>query len=387
MKKIYTVISRSFFSKKSSSDGFLSASTPYAEAMYEAYLKDPKSVHVSWQAYFASMKQSSGQFQPPPSLGGEILTPSLDIAAGPNVDVTDHLKIQQLVRGYQVRGHQLANLDPLGINFPKEFTPELSLSYYGFTEADYDRTFYLGNGILPGFKSQTSRLTLREIEKSLKDIYCGTIGIEYGHIPSRQMCDWLRERVEVPRRHNYSKETKKVILDRLMWGDMFEKFVSSKWSSEKRFGLEGCESLIPGMKALIDQCVVNGVDRIVMGMPHRGRLNVLSNVVRKPNESIFAEFSGSLEPGLESSGDVKYHLGMNYNRPTLSGKNIYLSLCANPSHLEAVNPVVAGKVRAHQYLDNDEDREKSLSVLLHGDAAFAAQGVVYETLGFMDLPK
>ncbi len=178
-----------------------------------------------------------------------------------------------------------------------------------------------------------------------------------------------------------------MILDRLTWSDSFERFVASKYPSEKRFGLEGGESLIPGMKALIDRSVDLGVKSIVIGMPHRGRLNVLSNVVRKPNESIFCEFSGAAQPSDEGSGDVKYHLGMNYVRPTPSGKRVHLSLVANPSHLEAVDPVVLGKTKAIQYYGKDDHGDHSMSVLMHGDAAFAGQGIVYETMGFYDLPS
>lgn len=178
-----------------------------------------------------------------------------------------------------------------------------------------------------------------------------------------------------------------MILDRLMWSEMFEKFIASKYPNEKRFGLEGCEALIPGMKALIDRSVEHGVKNVIMGMPHRGRLNVLANVIRKPIEAILNEFSGGLD-GEDAGGDVKYHLGANYVRPTPSGKRVSLSLVANPSHLEAEDPVVLGKTRAVQQFENDEfTHTNALSVLLHGDAAFAGQGVVYETMGFHDLPN
>jgi len=180
---------------------------------------------------------------------------------------------------------------------------------------------------------------------------------------------------------------KKTILDRLLWADSFEKFLAKKWKSEKRFGLEGCESLIPGMKSLIDQAAINGTENIVIGMPHRGRMNVLGNVVRKPLEAIFTEFSGSKDPSDSFSGDVKYHLGMSFKRPTSSGKEINLSLVANPSHLEAVNPVVMGKVKAMQRESQDHDFTKNVGLLLHGDAAFAGQGVVYESIGLTGLPN
>ena len=178
-----------------------------------------------------------------------------------------------------------------------------------------------------------------------------------------------------------------MILDRLMWSEMFEKFIASKYPNEKRFGLEGCESLIPGMKALIDRSVEHGVKHVIMGMPHRGRLNVLANVIRKPIEGILNEFKGGLD-GEDAGGDVKYHLGANYVRPTPSGKRVSLSLVANPSHLESEDPVVLGKTRAIQHFENDEfTHSTALGVLLHGDAAFSGQGVVYETMGFHSLPN
>ncbi|KAI9342060.1 thiamine diphosphate-binding protein [Zopfochytrium polystomum] len=379
-------------------------SSTYVEDTYEAWLRDPSSVHVSWQIYFKNLSSKSAHppFIPPPtisptSLGAdgaaqiaEDLVDSIEDHVIPASEILDHMKVQLMVRAYQVRGHQLADLDPLGINIhPSTGAPELDPAHYGFGEKDFDRKFYLGQGILPGFLADEGKryLTLREIIDRLKKTYCGSIGIEYGHINDRLQCDWLRERFEVPTRYRYTKEQKLLILDRLMWSDSFERFVATKYPSEKRFGLEGCESLIPSMKALIDRSVELGVNSVVMGMPHRGRLNVLSNVVRKPNESIFSEFSGSRDDTVEGSGDVKYHLGMNYMRPTPSGKIVHLSLAANPSHLEAVDPVVQGKVRGLQFYQGDEkDRSKAIAVLLHGDAAFAGQGIVYETFGLSELP-
>jgi len=230
-------------------------------------------------------------------------------------------------------------------------------------------------------------MTLKEIIDACERLYCGSYGVEYVHIPDRGRCDWLRERLEIPVPYNYDVDEKRRILDRLIWSDSFERFLSAKFPSDKRFGLEGGESLIPGMKALIDRSVDLGIKSIVIGMPHRGRLNVLSNVIRKPNESIFSEFAGMQGTEYEGSGDVKYHLGMNYERPTPSGKRVSLSLVANPSHLEAEDPVVLGKTRAIQHLSGDEAaHHTSMGLLLHGDAAFAAQGIVYETMGFQQLP-
>ncbi|KAI9323233.1 oxoglutarate dehydrogenase, E1 component [Dichotomocladium elegans] len=400
--RVATVIcARSFASvSRGNNDGFLQGnSANYVEEMYEAWLKDPDSVHISWKIYFKNMKNGvppNQAYTPPPTLvpSASARLPNLlssVVATGDHSDVLDHMKIQLLVRAYQVRGHHIAHLDPLGIldtDLQGTTPPELSYQFYGFTEKDLDRSFSLGPGILPAYDptASGSKITLREIIGHLKKIYCGSIGIEYIHIPDRAQCDWIRQRIETPTPYKYTVDQKKVIFDRLTWSDSFERFVASKYPSEKRFGLEGGETLIPGMKAMIDRSVELGVESIVIGMPHRGRLNVLSNVVRKPNESIFCEFSGALEPSEEGSGDVKYHLGMNYVRPTPSGKRVHLSLVANPSHLEAVDPVVLGKTRALQYYSNDIDRKHSMGILMHGDAAFAGQGVVYETMGFNDLP-
>ncbi|CAG8472073.1 5523_t:CDS:2 [Racocetra fulgida] len=348
--------------------------------MYEAWLKNPSSVDMSWQAYFKNMEGIKPMLNVP--LTGPVTSVSTSTQFSSDYDISDHMKVQLLVRAYQVRGHHIAKLDPLDIKNLSSIPKELDPQYYGFSKKDLDRQFYLGPGILPGFAETKEKMTLHEI------VECGTIGIEYTHILDRVQCDWIRDRIEIPKPYDYSGEEKRMILDRLIWSDSFERFVSTKYPTEKRFGLEGCESLIPGMKALIDRSVDLGIESIVLGMAHRGRLNVLSNVVRKPNESIFCEFGGSVEPSDEGSGDVKYHLGMNYVRPTPSGKRVHLSLAANPSHLEAVNPVVLGKIRALQYYMNDEkDRHHSMALLLHGDASFAAQGVVYETIGFHDLPN
>ena len=313
-----------------------------------------------------------------------------------------------MVRAYQVRGHHVAELDPLGIldaDLQDVHPPELELSHYGFTERDLDKQITLGPGILPHFATEDRKsMSLGEIIKTLKRIYCmfpvlvfittcdqasgGAVGIQYVHIPDKEQCDWIRERIEVPKPWNYTLEEKRMILDRLIWSESFENFIANKYPNEKRFGLEGCESLIPGMKALIDRSVDHGVKHVTIGMPHRGRLNVLANVIRKPIEAILNEFSGMSVSDSFPAGDVKYHLGANYIRPTPSGKKVSLSLVANPSHLEACDPVVLGKTRAIQFLENDEvGHTTAMGVLLHGDAAFAGQGIVYETMGFHNLPS
>ena len=364
---------------------------------------DPSSVHISWQAYFRNMEEGgmpiSQAFQPPPTIvptptgGVPQSMPGAGLATGQGTDVTNHLKVQLLVRAYQARGHHKAKTDPLGIRSEAEAfgyrkPKELELDHYGFTEKDLDTEYSLGPGILPRFETESrKKMTLREIIAACEKLYAGSYGIEYIHIPDRVQCDWLRDRVEIPQPYKYSLDEKRRILDRLIWASSFEAFLATKYPNDKRFGLEGGETLVPGMKALIDRSVDYGIKDIVIGMPHRGRLNVLSNVVRKPNESIFSEFGGTAEPSDEGSGDVKYHLGMNFERPTPSGKRVQLSLVANPSHLEAEDPVVLGKTRAIQHYNQDEKNyESAMGVLLHGDAAFAAQGIVYETMGFHSLP-
>lgn len=386
------------------SDNFLSGNAAgYIDEMYMAWKENPMSVHISWRTYFKNIESGdmpiSRAFIPPPTLfptptGG---VPSFlfggDMANGQDSDVTKHLKVQLLVRAYQSRGHHKANIDPLGIRqkadgFGYINPKELALEYYNFTEKDLDSEYKLGPGILPRFRKEgREKMSLRDIISACERVYCGSYGIEYIHIPDRDQCDWLRERIEVEQPFKYSIDEKRRVLDRLIWSSSFESFLAIKYPNDKRFGLEGCETLVPGMKALIDRSVDFGVKDIVIGMPHRGRLNVLSNVVRKPNESIFSEFGGFAAAEDGGSGDVKYHLGMNFERPTPSGKRVKLSLVANPSHLEAEDPVVLGKTRAIQHYNNDEIAHKTaMGVLLHGDAALAAQGVVYECLGFHSLP-
>ncbi|CAR24998.1 alpha-ketoglutarate dehydrogenase KGD1 [Lachancea thermotolerans CBS 6340] len=387
-----------------SSDNFLSTTNAaYIDEMYEAWQKDPTSVHVSWNAYFKNMGNAgipaSSAFVAPPTLvshhTGAQIPQDMVMGASGTMDqgILTHLKVQLLCRAYQVRGHQKAHIDPLQISFgddkSKPLPKELTLEHYGFTERDLDREITLGPGILPRFTREGKKaMTLREIIAALEKLYCSSYGIEYIHIPSRAQCDWLRERIEIPQPYHYTIDQKRQILDRLTWATSFETFLSTKFPNDKRFGLEGLEGVVPGIKTLIDKSVELGVEDVVLGMAHRGRLNVLSNVVRKPNESIFSEFQGSAAPEeYEGSGDVKYHLGMNYQRPTTSGKYVNLSLVANPSHLESQDPVVLGRTRAIMFAKNDLDKyQKAMGVLLHGDAAFAAQGVVYETMGFSHLP-
>ncbi|XP_067879095.1 2-oxoglutarate dehydrogenase complex component E1 isoform X2 [Heterodontus francisci] len=218
--------------------------------------------------------------------------------------------------------------------------------------------------------------------------YCQHIGVEFMFINDLEQCQWIRQKFETPSAMQFTNEEKRTLLARLVRSTRFEEFLQRKWSSEKRFGLEGCEVLIPALKTIIDKSSESGVDNVIMGMPHRGRLNVLANVIRKELEQIFCQFDSKLEAADEGTGDVKYHLGMYHRRINrVSNRNITLSLVANPSHLEAVDPVVQGKTKAEQFYLSDTEGKKVMSILLHGDAAFAGQGIVYETFHLSDLPS
>ncbi|KAM7492068.1 hypothetical protein LguiA_034989 [Lonicera macranthoides] len=357
-------------------DSFLDGtSSVYLEELQRAWEADPDSVDESWDNFFRNFV---GTAATSPGISGQTIQESM--------------RLLLLVRAYQVNGHMKAKLDPLGLE-EREVPDDLDPALYGLGEADLDREFFLGVWRMAGFLSENRPIqTLRAILTRLEQAYCGSIGYEYMHIADREKCNWLRDKIETPTPMQYNRQRREVILDRLIWSTQFENFLATKWTAAKRFGLEGGETLIPGMKEMFDRSADLGVESIVIGMSHRGRLNVLGNVVRKPLRQIFSEFSGGTKPvdevGLYTgTGDVKYHLGTSYDRPTRGGKRIHLSLVANPSHLEAVDPVVVGKTRAKQYYANDADRTKNMGVLIHGDGSFAGQGVVYETLHLSALPN
>ncbi|KAB0406774.1 hypothetical protein E2I00_017015, partial [Balaenoptera physalus] len=258
--------------------------------------------------------------------------------------------------------------------------------FYGLDESDLDKVFHLPTTTFIG--GQESALPLREIIRRLEMAYCQHIGVEFMFINDLEQCQWIRQKFETPGILQFTNEEKRTLLARLVRSTRFEEFLQRKWSSEKRFGLEGCEVLIPALKTIIDKSSENGVDYVIMGMPHRGRLNVLANVIRKELEQIFCQFDSKLEAADEGSGDVKYHLGMYHRRINrVTDRNITLSLVANPSHLEAADPVVMGKTKAEQFYCGDTEGKKVMSILLHGDAAFAGQGIVYETFHLSDLPS
>ncbi|KRZ17921.1 2-oxoglutarate dehydrogenase, mitochondrial, partial [Trichinella zimbabwensis] len=355
-------------------------SSIYIEEMFESWKNDPKSVHKSWDAFFRSVEagmQPGDAYYPPPSLSAL----SHHVASIDTKTISDHAKVQQLIKSYQTRGHHIADLDPLGINkadLDDTVAPELELSTYNLSEKDLNREFLLPNTTYIG--GDRSVLTLGEILQRLKKIYCHHIGVEYMHLSNREQYLWIRKHFETPSIMELTPDEQKRLFKRLI------QFLAKKWPAEKRFGLEGCEVLIPAMKQVIDCAAALGVDTFVIGMPHRGRLNILANVCRQELEAIFCQFS-TLEPEDEGSGDVKYHLGVCIERlNSASGKPIKLSVVANPSHLEAVDPVVQGKTRAEQFYRNDTRGDKVMSILLHGDAAFSGQGIVYETFDISGLP-
>lgn len=390
------------------------------EQMYANWKSDPnryvmvcflqslmvRSVHSSWRAYFGNLDDGqdiNSAFQALPNVGGSVSHATVGSVSRSAPVSSDSLGLSYLIRAYQARGHEVANLDPLGIHaFRATAPPELDYKYHGFTDADLDRSLNLlgkstgGNTGYLDILAAGPNVTLRQILASLKKTYCGNIGVEYMHIPDQTKCNWIRDQIEQPKWMQFTKEKRMHIYERLCFADHFEKFLANKFNTAKRFGLEGGESCIPGLKCMIDRGSELGIESFVFGMPHRGRLNVLANVMRKPMPQIFKEFQGThydleeyLKEDWSAAGDVKYHLGTSMDRSYPDGRRIHMSLVANPSHLEAVNPVAIGKVRAKQYLsgNREEDKLKHMPVLLHGDAAFAGQGIVYETLQMAKVPE
>ena len=294
--------------------------------------------------------------------------------------VLDSVRAIMLIRAHRIRGHYVADLDPLNMRAVADH-PELDPASYGFTEADMDRPIFIDNVL--GLETAT----MREIVDLVRRTYCGTFALQFMHISDPEQAAWLKERIEgFGKEIRFTQRGRRAILNKLIEAEGFERFLHVKYTGTKRFGLDGAEALIPAMEQIIKRGGALGLEDVIIGMPHRGRLNVLANVMSKSFRAIFHEFQGgSFKPEeVEGSGDVKYHLGTSSDRE-FDGNNVHLSLTANPSHLEAVNPVVLGKARAKQEQLDDDDRRKVLSVLLHGDAAFAGQGVVAECFGLSGL--
>ncbi len=349
--------------------------------LYRAWRARPDAVDASWRDFFGAL--DAGALAHLERLAG---TASSEAPAAGSASSTavraaalDSIKAMALIDAYRTRGHLAARLDPLGLK-PIAIHPELEPVTYGFGEEDLDRPIFLGGEL--GFEEAT----MREIVAALRRVYCGIVGIEYMHIQDPAQRAWIQQRVEgIQHQVVLKREGKIEILDHLTAAETFERFIHRKWVGTKRFGLDGAESAIPALEQIVRRAAELGVEEIAIGMPHRGRLNVLANVMRKPYRAIFAEFSGSTAAYDDyGSGDVKYHMGTSTDR-VVRDRRIHLSLTANPSHLEAVDPVVLGKVRAKQDLRDDKTRRSVLGLLLHGDAAFAGQGLVAETLMLSEL--
>ena len=365
------------------------ANATYLAELHARYQQDPASLDPEWRAFFASLEDSredvlaeargpswapaNGAASPRPSSVPAAFTEEQALAAA-----RDTLGARMLIRNYRTRGHLIAKLDPLELVTRREH-PELKPKTYGFTKSDYDRPIYLGGAFGLEFG------TLRQVLDILKRTYGGHIGVEYMHISDPEQRSWIQDRIE-GREISFTPQGKTAILKKLIEAESFERFLDVKYTGTKRFGLDGGESTVPALEQIIKRGGQLGLNEIVIGMPHRGRLNVLSNVMGKPYRAIFNEFKGdSAHPDeIEGSGDVKYHLGASSNRE-FDQNRVHLSLTANPSHLEIVDPVVLGKVRAKQDQRDDKERKEVLPLILHGDAAFAGQGVVAECLGLSGL--
>jgi 2-oxoglutarate dehydrogenase E1 component len=368
--------------------------------LYARYVRDPASVEESWRRFFAELQDDEASvlaelrgpdWAPNQSqvignghVNGHAASATAAMALSGGLDVRqatlDSLRAINLIRAYRVRGHLEAQLDPLGL-MKRDQHPELDPATYGFTAEDFDRAIFVNQAF--GFETTT----LNELIPVLRATYCGTIGIEYMHIQEPVERAWIQERIEGPRNHtDFSVKGKRAILERLVVAETFERFCDRRYTGTKRFGLDGGESLIPALEQVVKRGGQLGMKELMIGMPHRGRLNVLANFMGKPFSAIFSEFQGNpANPeDVQGSGDVKYHLGTSQDRE-FDGNIVHLSLQANPSHLEAVNPVVLGKVRAKQRQRGDNNRDEVVGLLMHGDAAFIGQGLVAESFQLSEL--
>ncbi len=380
-------------------------SPQFVESLYEQYSADPSSVDQGWQQYFDALETGIATTGPSwarsdwPLRPDDDLTTGLDgsdmfiedaakpAPAGAKLSLEDirsatidSIRALMMVRTYRVRGHLMANLDPLGLE-ERPVNPELEPSTYGFGPGDMGRPIFM-DGVL-GLETAT----IKEILGILRRTYCSNFGVEFMHINDPEEKAWIQRQIEGRDKEiHFTDRGKIAILNKLIEAVQFERFLGKKYTGTKRFGLDGGEAMVPALEAVMKTGGQHGLDEIVIGMPHRGRLNVLANVMAKPYRAIFNEFhGGSFKPDdVQGSGDVKYHLGTSADRE-FDGNNIHLSLNANPSHLEAVNPVVIGKTRAKQEQKSDTKRGSTLSLLLHGDAAFAGQGIVAECFGMSGL--
>ncbi len=332
------------------------------ESLYQEYLTSPESVDSSWRAFFAGFDLAQKQY---PVLPG-------------NHSTSDEFNVINLINDYRRRGHLFTTTNP--VRKRRTYLPTLDIENYGLTAKNLDQFFYAGEKVGIG-KSK-----LRDIISFLQETYCRNIGVEYLFIRDLEIVNWLQTRFEKTQNHpNFNPEEKKYILTKLLRAVYFEKFLQKKFPGQKRFSLEGAESLIPALDAVMEKGSELGIKEFVIGMPHRGRLNVLTNIMRKPYQAIFSEFEGVEYDDEALLGDVKYHLGYTVNRKSTNGKEIKFTLSPNPSHLEAVNPVVEGITRAKIDEIYHGDATMIAPILIHGDASIAGQGVVYEVLQMQDL--
>ena len=393
------------------------ANAGYIEDLYARYEKDPNSVDAEWQAFFGALKDDPASVEKsargaswqkpnwPIHANGELVSAldgnwgTVEKTIGDKIQKTaqakgaevspadvlratrDSVRALMMIRAYRMRGHLHANLDPLGLE-PQKDHEELHPASYGFTEADYDRKIFIDHVLGLDYATIPEMLTI------LRRTYCDTIGFEFMHMSDPTEKAWMQERIEGPDKEiTFTREGKRAILSKLVEAEGFEKFCDLRFRGTKRFGLDGGEAMVPALEQIIKRGGALGVREIVLGMAHRGRLNVLAQVMGKPQRAIFHEFKGgSFTPDeIEGSGDVKYHLGASSDRE-FDGNKVHLSLTANPSHLEIADPVVLGKVRAKQdQLGDVTERSKVLPLLIHGDAAFAGQGVIAECFGLSGL--
>ncbi|NMH58530.1 2-oxoglutarate dehydrogenase E1 component [Alteromonas ponticola] len=358
------------------------ANAPYVEELYEAYLEDPQSVDEAWRQVFDSLPKVEGtqlednhttirdQFRKLAALGPVARISSAPATSSSGSD-EKQVKVLQLINAYRFRGHQHANLDPLGL-WQQERVRDLELSHHSLSESDFDTVFNVGS-----YAVGQENMSLGDLFKSLNRTYCGSIGAEYMHITDTEQKRWIQQQLEsVQAKPEISKDEKRQILKGLIAADGMEKYLNSKFPGAKRFSLEGGDALIPMLKGLISEAGTTGTKEVVVGMAHRGRLNVLVNVLGKNPSVLFDEFSGKHDESL-GAGDVKYHAGFSSDFATPGG-NVHLALAFNPSHLEIVNPVVMGSVRARMERRKN-DSSAVLPITIHGDSAIAGQGVVQET--------
>ncbi|KAJ5097363.1 Dehydrogenase E1 component [Penicillium angulare] len=368
-------------------------SSDYVDDLYNSWCQDPASVDTSWQRYFHAIEQDLPTPKIPIASRHLVLgwDPYPETLKTPQASLSstafhNEHKVERLIEAYRKHGHKKAKTNPL--NLPsKRFEPpeELQPEFYGFNDADLDRSVALGPTILPHLSPASStQMTIREIIRICESIYCSSIGAEYDHVSTRKEREWIRDRLESGDPYQISLEEKKQILNTLVSTTVFEEFLSAKFPNAKRFSIEGIENQIPALEAIIDSSAENGVQDIVFPCCHRGKLNVLSNIGRKPNELIFSEFSPDSESRHNIPGDVKYHLGINYERKTSTGKKVNLSILPNPSHLESQNTLGQGMARAVQH-QKGGDRSSTMVLNSHTDTSFSGQGVIYETLGLSGL--